>query len=80
MTALSALQRTVVFPLVNLVSTLHHMRSVRDCIKRDMHILEEGVKSGHDHVHNNSAVLALEAELSIVEESVRLLWQAYTQP
>lgn len=74
------MDKTVKFNLVVLLSTLRHMRVVRDNIKRDLHELEERMRAGHDGVLGQ-AHRVLDAELAIVEESVRLMQEAYvTKP
>lgn len=75
----SPLQRIVVFPLINLLSTLRHMRNMRDALKKDLQDLKDRQKSGHDGSHN-AAILALDAELMIVEDSVKILWTAWNTP
>lgn len=68
------------FTLVVLLSTLRHMRAIRDSLRRDLNELEERMRAGHDGVISQ-AHRVLDAELGIVDESVRLLQEAYvTRP
>lgn len=67
--------KTVVFPLAVLITTLRHMRNVRDAIRKDLQDLKDRQRSGHDGAHN-ATILALDAELVLVEDSVKVLWEA----
>lgn len=68
------------FTLVVLLSTLRHMRAIRDSLRRDLNELEERMRAGHDGAISQ-AHRVLDAELGIVDESVRLLQEAYiTRP
>lgn len=56
------------------------MRAIRDSLRRDLNELEERMRAGHDGVISQ-AHRVLDAELGIVDESVRLLQEAYvTRP
>lgn len=66
----------VTFSLIEILCTLRYMRKVRDDLQKDLRELQERMRAGHDG-HHNSATLALDAEIAIVEETIRKLWEAY---
>lgn len=66
----------VSFTLIEILCNLRYMRKVRDDLKKDLRELQERVRAGHDG-HHDSAALALDAEIAIVEEVIRKLWESY---
>lgn len=66
----------VTLSLIECLCVLRYMRKVRDDLRRDLRELEERIKSGVDGVHQTTA-MALDAEIAIVEEAIRKLWEAY---
>ncbi len=66
----------VPFTLIETLCVLRYMRKVRDSLRKDLMELQERIRAGNNGAHD-SAVLALDAETAIVEESIRKLWEAY---
>lgn len=69
----------VQFTLIELHANLRHMRHVKADLHAATLLLQEQQRVGHNG-HRNAAQLVLDAELSIVEEICRKLWEAIAPP
>lgn len=68
--------RPVPLSLLECLAVLRYMRKVRDDLRKDLRELQERMRAGHDGNHN-AATMALDAEIAIIEEAIRKLWESY---
>lgn len=71
----SPAMRPVMFSLVEEHCNLRHMRNVKSDLQAALLLLQEQQRVGHNG-HRNAAQLVLDAELFVVEEICRKLWES----
>lgn len=71
--------RPLAYTLVELHANLRHMRHVKADLQAALLLLEEQQRVGHNG-HRNAAQLVLDAELAVVEEICRKLWETIAPP
>lgn len=59
--------------VVQLTCLLRYLRPVRETILRDIVALEEQIRGGHDGTRI-AAAQALDADMAIIDEVIRLAW------